>query len=236
MILARSSACQRDLTQGKKPKRATTKPKPIRPRLVRIQTRRLVSNFCCTGGTLRWSSCGQLVRRPSKPPSVAGRWDVFYLAHPIRSGERTSATGCRMLCAFYHPDSVNHLLVEIVQQAVQPIAPSIAPVSAVKGSSHASHTLLRRCNRGTSRHRLASFRRRLHCSRRCSSRQGDEAPPGTQLSIGQVVLFSSGVGYFAAKRAADARVDLSFPVSDINDLIKPMVLRDLDVVSTAGLH
>ena len=51
-----------------------------------------------------------------------------------------------------------------------------------------------------------------------------------QLPIGQVVLFSSGVGYFQREGQidGDARVDLSFPVSDINDLIKSMVLRDLD--------
>jgi len=50
------------------------------------------------------------------------------------------------------------------------------------------------------------------------------------LPIGQVVLFSSGVGYFQREGQIDgnARVDLSFPVSDINDLIKSMVLRDLD--------
>src|SRR5262249_48459727 len=57
--------------------------------------------------------------------------------------------------------------------------------------------------------------------------------PGTrpaQLPIGQVVLFSSGVGYFQREGSVqgDARIDLSFPVSDINDLIKSMVLRDLD--------
>ncbi len=51
-----------------------------------------------------------------------------------------------------------------------------------------------------------------------------------QLPIGQVVLFSSGVGYFQreGKIDGDARVDLSFPTQDINDLIKSMVLRDLD--------
>src|SRR5258707_275425 len=51
-----------------------------------------------------------------------------------------------------------------------------------------------------------------------------------QLPIGQVVLFSSGVGYFQREGTVDgnARVDLSFPVQDINDLIKSMVLRDLD--------
>src|SRR5438876_3135725 len=67
----------------------------------------------------------------------------------------------------------------------------------------------------------------------------DPAKPGqndtptakmVQLPIGQVVLFSSGVGYFQREGQieGDARVDLSFPVQDINDLIKSMVLRDLD--------
>ena len=52
----------------------------------------------------------------------------------------------------------------------------------------------------------------------------------TQLPIGQVVLFSSGVGYFQREGTVDgdARVDLSFPTQDINDLIKSMVLRDLN--------
>ncbi|HBI46181.1 MAG TPA: DUF4139 domain-containing protein, partial [Planctomycetales bacterium] len=51
-----------------------------------------------------------------------------------------------------------------------------------------------------------------------------------QLPIGQVVLFSSGVGYFQREGTidGDARVDLSFPTQDINDLIKSMVLRDMD--------
>jgi hypothetical protein len=52
----------------------------------------------------------------------------------------------------------------------------------------------------------------------------------TSLPIGQVVLFSSGVGYFQREGTVEgnARVDLSFPVTDINDLLKSMVLRDLD--------
>ena len=61
---------------------------------------------------------------------------------------------------------------------------------------------------------------------------GAAAPSGTsvQLPIGAGVLLSSGVGYFQREGVidGDARVDLSFPVSDINDLIKSMVLRDLD--------
>jgi hypothetical protein len=50
-----------------------------------------------------------------------------------------------------------------------------------------------------------------------------------QLPIGQAVLFSSGVGYFQREGEIDgsARVDLSFPVQDINDLLKSMVLQDL---------
>src|SRR5262249_54381553 len=50
------------------------------------------------------------------------------------------------------------------------------------------------------------------------------------LPIGEVKLFSSGVGYFQREGSVEgsSRVDLAFPVSDINDLIKSMVLRDLD--------
>jgi hypothetical protein len=59
---------------------------------------------------------------------------------------------------------------------------------------------------------------------------------GAPLPIGQIVLFSSGVGYFQREGAVEgnARVDLSFPVQDINDLLKSMVVRDMEggVVST----
>ena len=59
---------------------------------------------------------------------------------------------------------------------------------------------------------------------------GDEPARAAQLPIGQVMLYSSGVGFFQREGSVegDARVDLSFPVSDINDLIKSMVVRDLD--------
>jgi hypothetical protein len=63
------------------------------------------------------------------------------------------------------------------------------------------------------------------------SSTNDSSPAkAVQLPIGQVVLFSSGVGYFQREGAVEgnARVDLSFPVSDINDLLKSMVVRDLD--------
>ncbi len=59
---------------------------------------------------------------------------------------------------------------------------------------------------------------------------GQATEARSQLPIAQVVLFSSGVGYFQREGVVegDARVDLSFDVRDINDLIKSMVLRDLD--------
>src|SRR5438105_9863558 len=50
------------------------------------------------------------------------------------------------------------------------------------------------------------------------------------LPIGQVVLFSSGVGYFQREGTIDGtqKVDLTFAAQDINDLIKSMTLRDTD--------
>ena len=58
----------------------------------------------------------------------------------------------------------------------------------------------------------------------------DPAARAASLPIAQVQLFSSGVGFFQREGSVegDARVDLSFPVADVNDLIKSMVLRDLD--------
>ncbi len=54
-------------------------------------------------------------------------------------------------------------------------------------------------------------------------------PPQPKLPIAQVVLFSSGVGYYQREGEVegDARIDLSFPVENINDLLKSMVLQDL---------
>ena len=51
----------------------------------------------------------------------------------------------------------------------------------------------------------------------------------TKLPINRVVLFSSGVGYFQREGevTGNADVNLAFPVNDINDLLKSMVLRDL---------
>ena len=48
------------------------------------------------------------------------------------------------------------------------------------------------------------------------------------LPISRVILFSSGVAHFSrsAEIEGEARIDLTFPEQDINDLIKSMVLQD----------
>jgi hypothetical protein len=73
----------------------------------------------------------------------------------------------------------------------------------------------------------------FHLSSRTTA-QSDDPPAvtrttGVPLPIGQVVLFSSGVGYFQREGEVqgNARVDLTFLVQDINDLLKSMVLEDL---------
>jgi hypothetical protein len=65
-----------------------------------------------------------------------------------------------------------------------------------------------------------------------NAQQGSKDPaaersPAT-LPITQVVLFSSGVGYFqrTGQVEGSTRVDLTFQVRDINDLIKSLVLQD----------
>jgi hypothetical protein len=61
---------------------------------------------------------------------------------------------------------------------------------------------------------------------------------GGQLPIAQVVLFSSGVGYFQREGTVEGnqRIDLSFQAQDINDLLKSMVVRDADggIISTVS--
>src|SRR5262245_11303080 len=63
-----------------------------------------------------------------------------------------------------------------------------------------------------------------------AKKESGKSPTAELLPISQVVLFSSGVGYFQREGTIDGsqRIDLTFPVSDINDLIKSMTLRDLD--------
>jgi hypothetical protein len=55
------------------------------------------------------------------------------------------------------------------------------------------------------------------------------AAPEHPLPIRQVILFNSGVGYMQREGDVngDAKVDLSFPTTDINDLLKSLVLQDL---------
>jgi hypothetical protein len=60
------------------------------------------------------------------------------------------------------------------------------------------------------------------------------APPvaqagGPQLPVAQAILYSSGVGYFQREGTVEGttRIDLTFPVTDVNDLLKSMVLQDL---------
>jgi hypothetical protein len=52
--------------------------------------------------------------------------------------------------------------------------------------------------------------------------------PPSPLPVAQVVLFSSGVGYFQREGEieGDTRIDLTFRADDINDLLKSLVLQD----------
>jgi hypothetical protein len=56
------------------------------------------------------------------------------------------------------------------------------------------------------------------------------AADAPKLPVKGIVLFSSGMGYFQREGEVDgdARVDLTFPVGDINDLIKSLTLQDLN--------
>jgi hypothetical protein len=58
---------------------------------------------------------------------------------------------------------------------------------------------------------------------------GAPAPAAATLPVKRAVLFSSGVGHFVREGEVegDARIDLSFPVGDINDLIKSLTVQDL---------
>lgn len=50
----------------------------------------------------------------------------------------------------------------------------------------------------------------------------------SQLPLSQVILFSSGVGYFQRQGPVEgnARIDLRFSAGDVNDLLKSMILED----------
>jgi hypothetical protein len=65
-----------------------------------------------------------------------------------------------------------------------------------------------------------------------AGRASDSGPatlPAPELRVSRAVLFSSGVGYFQREGEVEGstHVNLSFPVQDINDLLKSMVLQDL---------
>jgi hypothetical protein len=56
-----------------------------------------------------------------------------------------------------------------------------------------------------------------------------QAQPGkSELPISRIVLFSSGVGYFQRDGQVEgtARIDLQFSASNVNDLLKSLVLQD----------
>src|SRR5215831_1500625 len=57
-----------------------------------------------------------------------------------------------------------------------------------------------------------------------------DVKPAVTLPLTRVVLFNSGVGYFSRSGEVtdEARVDLTFPEQDINDLLKSMVLEDFN--------
>jgi hypothetical protein len=57
---------------------------------------------------------------------------------------------------------------------------------------------------------------------------GTAKAPAPTFPIAQVILFSSGVGYFQREGEIEgtSRVDLSFAGSDVNDLLKSLVLQD----------
>lgn len=56
-----------------------------------------------------------------------------------------------------------------------------------------------------------------------------DAPGDTDLPLKRVLLFSSGVGYFEHRTEIEgnARLELTFNVDDVNDLLKSMVVQDL---------
>ncbi len=70
-----------------------------------------------------------------------------------------------------------------------------------------------------------------------------DRPAAKGLPLAQVILFSSGVGYFQREGQVEgnARVDLAFPAGDVNDLLKSLVLEDrgqgkIGVISYDGME
>ncbi len=60
--------------------------------------------------------------------------------------------------------------------------------------------------------------------------RGSDNSTRVTLPLTHVILFSSGVGYFQREGVVDGdvRIDMTFRASDVNDLLKSLVLQDLD--------
>jgi hypothetical protein len=66
----------------------------------------------------------------------------------------------------------------------------------------------------------------------------EKKPAESPLPIKQVVLFNSGVGYFQREGevAGNVRLNLTFNIADINDLLKSLVLQDLNGGRISTVH
>src|SRR5262245_59032219 len=73
----------------------------------------------------------------------------------------------------------------------------------------------------------ALVRARPEAAKQDNNNGKEDGPKQASVPLTQVVLFSSGVGYFQREGSVtdDSRVDLAFDTRDINDLLKSMVLR-----------
>src|SRR5690242_14262098 len=58
----------------------------------------------------------------------------------------------------------------------------------------------------------------------------EEKGEGSPLPVTRVVLFNSGVGFFqhAGNVEGNDHIEMKFKVEDINDLLKSMVLQDMN--------
>jgi hypothetical protein len=67
---------------------------------------------------------------------------------------------------------------------------------------------------------------------------GAETMKEVNLPLKRVVLFSSGVGFFehSGKVAGDAQVEMRFKADQVNDLLKSMVVEDLDGGRVAAVN
>src|SRR5437660_471245 len=69
---------------------------------------------------------------------------------------------------------------------------------------------------------LLAVRPASSTARNEEKKESSKSPTAALLPVAQVVLFSSGVGYFQREGSIDGdqRIDLTFPTQDINDLFK----------------